>query len=87
MRRLALAGLLIGIHGTVGCGQSDRTPRARGGDVDLSLSAARARLASDALTRRADSLVRAGRHWRATALLAPRLRTPGTATPEQRLAG
>jgi soluble lytic murein transglycosylase len=44
-------------------------------------------LRGDATVRQADSLVRIGRAWRATALLAPRLATPATASPELRLAG
>ena len=44
-------------------------------------------LAGDPLAARADSLVRAGRPWRATALLASGLRTPASASPELRLAG
>jgi soluble lytic murein transglycosylase len=57
------------------------------GDVDLSAPAAGVRLADDPLAARADSLVRAGRPWRATALLAAALRTPASASPEVRLAG
>ncbi len=55
------------------------------GDVDLAPPAAQ--LTADTLARRADSLVREGRYWRATALLAPRLTTPTRAVPELRLAG
>ncbi|MDB4914312.1 MAG: hypothetical protein JWM95_1956 [Gemmatimonadetes bacterium] len=42
---------------------------------------------SDPIVRRADSLVRAGRAWRATALLAAQLTTPTSASPEARLVG
>lgn len=55
------------------------------GDVDLATPAAQ--LTADTLARRADSLVRGGRYWRATALLAPRLTTPTSAVPELRIAG
>ena len=57
-----------------------------GGNVDLSANAP-GQSQGDALAQRADSLVRAGRAWRATALLAPRLVTPSSAPPEIRLAG
>jgi soluble lytic murein transglycosylase len=42
---------------------------------------------ADPLAARADSLIRAGRPWRATLLLAPRLATQASATPAVRLAG
>ncbi len=56
------------------------------GDVDLSRPTA-ASVADDPLVQRADSLLRTGHAWRATALLAPRLAAPATATPEMRLSG
>src|SRR4051812_7521810 len=46
---------------------------------------ARAALPADPLVSRADSLVRAGRAWRATLLLAPGVRTPTSAAPAVRL--
>lgn len=59
----------------------------RGGEVELS-GAARPRFTqSDPVVQRADSLVRAGRGWRATALLAPRLIAPATATADARIVG
>ncbi len=70
-----------------GDGSAARPAQQSGGDVDISPGAATERLQSDPLVQRADSLVRAGRHWRATALLAPRLSAPATALPELRLAG
>ena len=60
--------------------------RQDGGEVDLS-AAAHVRMTADSLAQRADSLVRAGRPWRASALLAPPLRAPATAVPDVRLAG
>ena len=57
------------------------------GDVDLTRTRAITMLQGDPLAQRADSLLRAGRAWRATALLASRLTTPATASPELRLAG
>ena len=84
-----LAALLFLVTLAVACGDSAREygSRASGGDVDLSRALSAPALQSDPLARRADSLVRAGRPWRATALLAARLSAPGTATPELRLAG
>jgi soluble lytic murein transglycosylase len=61
--------------------------RASGGDVDLSHATPAPFLQGDPLARRGDSLVRAGRPWRATTLLSARLATPATATPQLRLAG
>src|SRR5687767_5225849 len=54
--------------------------------VDLSRGIG-ATLPADPIVARADSLVRAGRSWGATVLLAPQLRTPGTATAQVRLVG
>jgi soluble lytic murein transglycosylase len=46
-----------------------------------------AALPADSLALRADSLVRAGRPWRATLVLAPALRTPNSASAAVRLVG
>ena len=54
--------------------------------VDLSRGVSAA-LPADPAVARADSLVRAGRAWRATVLLAPQLRTPGSASASVRLVG
>ena len=54
--------------------------------VDLSRGIGAA-LPADPTVTRADSLVRAGRSWRATVLLAPQLRTPASASPSVRLVG
>jgi soluble lytic murein transglycosylase len=56
-------------------------------EVDLARLRAVAAPQGDPTIQRADSLLRAGRAWRATALLAPRLTTPATASPELRFAG
>jgi soluble lytic murein transglycosylase len=46
-----------------------------------------ARVAGDSVVTRADSLVRAGRYWHATRLLARRLATPDSASSAARLVG
>lgn len=71
------------------CGERAHTqgPRESGGDVDLSRARPAWSLQGDPLAQRADSLVRAGRPWRATLLLSARLASSETATPELRLAG
>ena len=53
-------------------------------DVSRGIGAA---LPADPLVARADSLVLAGRAWRATVLLAPQLRAPGSASAAVRLIG
>ncbi|MEP6989653.1 MAG: transglycosylase SLT domain-containing protein [bacterium] len=58
----------------------------RGGDVVLGIGA-QVPITTDPLAARADSLLRAGRPWRATALLASRLTSPQAASPELRLVG
>ena len=68
------------------CAQSESRAADGGPETDLA-QATTVRLAGDPLAARADSLIRAGRPWRATALLAPSLRTPASAAPELRLAG
>ncbi|HEX7978120.1 MAG TPA: lytic transglycosylase domain-containing protein [Gemmatimonadaceae bacterium] len=52
--------------------------------ADLS-AGVQAKLPAEPLAMRADSLVRAGRAWRATVLLAPSVRAPASATPAVRL--
>ena len=81
-------GVLLALGwATSACGQSSDARGSRGGAaVDLAANADLAPLQGDATARQADSLVRIGRAWRATALLAPRLTTPATAPPELRLA-
>ncbi|MES2178693.1 MAG: lytic transglycosylase domain-containing protein [Gemmatimonadota bacterium] len=69
-----------------GCGSGSSAGALQsGGDVDLA-NAANASLQADTLAQRADSLVRAGRAWRATALVAAKVASPATASPELRLA-
>ena len=70
----------------VACAQSESktTERRAGSDVPLPAAAP---LVGDSLAARADSLVRAGRSWRATALIARQLERPATASPALRLAG
>jgi soluble lytic murein transglycosylase len=65
-----------------GRGDSERPAR----PVDLARGTS-AELHGDALAARADSLIDAGRPWRATRLLAPALKTPETASPSVRLVG
>lgn len=90
MMRLNAMMLFAGLWSSAGCGGPDAASARRadaGPAVDLSRGARQARIDDDPLARQADALVRAGRAWRASALLAPRLRTPATAAPEVRLAG
>ena len=74
---------------SMGCGEGEasRPAEERDGEVVLAQSTNASSLQSDPLANRADSLVRAGRPWRATSLLAARLAAPEMATPELRLAG
>lgn len=67
------------------CAQSSDTGR-RSSAADAVLAAPQ-RLDGDPMVSQADSLVRVGRPWRATVLLANRLRVPDSASPELRLAG
>ncbi len=73
---------------TLACDRSASPPRGdRGGDVELAGAISPTSLQGDPLAARADSLVRAGRPWRATTLLAPSLGAPQTAAPGLRIAG
>ena len=84
-RRLYIA-LSASLWAATACAQTD-SPSARGESrVDPPLAGA-PRLTGDPVAVRADSLVRAGRPWRATRVLAPQLRAPASASPELRLAG
>src|SRR5260221_14227772 len=67
----------------VGTGNDRRTAS---GDVDLA-GATRPAVLADSIVQRADSLIRAGRPWRATLVLTPLLVTPNTASPEAPLLG
>jgi soluble lytic murein transglycosylase len=89
MRRTLVALALACAWSPAACAQSadgradaERPVRA----VDLGRGAS-AELRGDALAARADSLIDAGRPWRATLLLAPALKTPATASPSVRLVG
>jgi len=87
MIRLTTTVLLVGIWAGVGCGAGDARSNVSGGDVDLLAAGRTSLLGPDSLARRADSLVRAGRPWRATVLLAASLAAPASASPDLRLAG
>jgi soluble lytic murein transglycosylase len=80
--RLRLVAALVA-SATTACAQGpDSRPRAAVVDIsrnDLT------RIAGDSLVMRADSLVRAGRYWRATRMLAGRLSAPTSAPPVVRL--
>lgn len=86
MKRLVYSIPALLVLGLVACGHdSPRASRDSNGDVDIARPPAV--LQGDPLAAQADSLVRAGRPWRATTLLAPRLAAPQAASAELRLAG
>ena len=66
----------------VACAQGSDRERVQAVDVTRADST---RIAGDSLVTRADSLVRAGRYWHATRLLARRVVTPDSASPAARL--
>jgi len=67
------------------CAQgADAGPRVAAVDVSRVESA---QITGDSLVVRADSLVRAGRYWRATRALAARLSSPASAQPAARIVG
>lgn len=67
------------------CAQDPHSgPRVAAAEVSRGESA---RIAGDSLVMRADSLVRAGRYWRATRMIARRLARPDSAPPAARLVG
>ncbi|MEP6729335.1 MAG: transglycosylase SLT domain-containing protein [bacterium] len=82
-------GIVFAIGLSASCrDNTDKQLRAiAAGDVDIARPHSLALQQADTLLAHADSLVRAGRAWRATALLAPRLINPAVASPELRLAG
>ena len=86
MTTLSCFAALTSLWATTACAQTESRSADRGREAAPVLTGA-ARLSGDPLAVRADSLLRMGRAWRATALLAPRLRTPASAAPELRLAG
>jgi soluble lytic murein transglycosylase len=72
---------------TIACGSGAAPDRGRRSEGEVELTGhPSANLQGDPLAARADSLVRSGRPWRATALLASRLAAPDGAAPEVRLA-
>jgi soluble lytic murein transglycosylase len=85
-RSLLLA--LAAVWPVPACAQTSDTSAATAAlpAVDLSRGVGAA-LPADPVVARADSLVRAGRGWRATVMLAPQLRTPATASAPVRLVG
>ena len=88
MKRNRKSLLLCTTLALAACGSaSDARSAGESGEVDLAHTTAMTSVDGDPLAARADSLVRAGRPWRATALLATALRTPASASPEVRLAG
>src|SRR4051794_23031430 len=70
MTRFCTIGLATWLWATTACAQTESRAANRAVDTDLTRAAGE-RLAGDPLAARADSLVRAGRPWRATILLAP----------------
>jgi soluble lytic murein transglycosylase len=86
-RAMVCAGLCVAMGAVPGCGRAHDARAARSDEGTVTLSGGRVPLTGDSLAARADSLVRAGRPWRATVLLAPQLRVPASASPELRLAG
>ncbi len=79
--------VLIGISAACVDGADARRADSISSEVDLARAPAAVIAQGDPLAKRADSLLRTGHAWRATALLAPRLATPATATPELRITG
>lgn len=86
MTRSYCIALVASLWTATACAQTESRSADGGPETDIA-RAATVRLAGDPLARRADSLIRAGRPWRATALLAPSLRSSASASPELRLAG
>ena len=86
MIRFRIISIATSLWATTACAQTDSRSAARAEPTDL-VRAAGQRLTGDPDAMRADSLIRAGRPWKATALLAPRLRAPDSAAPAVRLAG
>jgi soluble lytic murein transglycosylase len=86
MTRFSAIGLATWLWATTACAQTESRAVDRAADTDLTRAAGE-RLTGDPLAARADSLIRGGRPWRATVLLAPRLTTPASAPAELRLAG
>ena len=87
MRQLTSVIALGSMWASAACAQTTDGRSAAGPPaVDLARGV-EARLQADPLVSRADSLVRAGRPWPATLLLASALRTPSSASASARLVG
>ena len=88
MRQRLLMLALAALSPASACAQTSDTSASAATvpPVDLSRGIGAA-LPADPVVQRADSLVRAGRAWRATVLLAPQLRTPASASAPVRLVG
>ncbi|NUS34055.1 MAG: transglycosylase SLT domain-containing protein [Gemmatimonadaceae bacterium] len=86
MTRYWTTGLATWLWTSTACAQTEPRTAARAVEVDLARTSGE-RLTGDPLAASADSLIRAGRPWRATVLLAGKLGTPASASPELRLAG
>jgi soluble lytic murein transglycosylase len=84
MRTRTVIVLPLILWAAVACAQDSPAERVPAVDVTRADSA---RITGDSIVMRADSLVRAGRDWHATRLLARRLATPDSATPAARLVG
>ena len=83
LRTLIVLALILST--ATACAQDSGT-ESRVPAVDVTRSDS-TRIAGDSVIVRADSLVRAGRHWRATRLLAGRLAKPDSTSPAARLVG
>jgi len=88
MMRTHLTVIALSLASSAACAQTpDRAGHPDDGQgVDLSRGA-QATVAADSFAARADSLIRAGRPWRATLLLAPSLKAPSSTSPSVRLVG
>ena len=88
MRQRLLMLALAALSPASACAQTSDTSASAATvpPVDLSRGIGAA-LPADPVVQRADSLVRAGRAWRATVLLAPQLRAPASASAPVRLVG
>ena len=84
MRKRTIIVLPLILWAATACAQGSDRERVPAVDVTRSDSAS---IAGDSLVTRADSLVRAGRDWHATRLLARRLAKPDTVSPAARLVG
>ena len=84
MRIRAIILISLILWAAAACAQGSDSERVPAVDVTHSDSG---RITGDSMVTRADSLVRAGRDWHATRLLARRLAKPDTASPATRLVG